>query len=46
MNGIKAKQMVFLDESLFNETTGWYLTTQVLIGQEGRYTGNITRDHS
>jgi hypothetical protein len=26
MVGIKAEQMVFLDESGFNETTGWYLT--------------------
>ena len=26
MAGIYTEQMVFLDESLFNETTGWHLT--------------------
>ena len=26
MAGIRAEQIVFLDESLFNETTGWHLT--------------------
>jgi hypothetical protein len=39
MVGIKAEQMVFLDESGFNKTTGWHLTAWAPIGQEGRYTG-------
>ena len=46
MTGIRAEQMVFLDESLFNETTGWRLTAWAPIGQAARYTGNRTRGHS
>jgi hypothetical protein len=40
---IQAEQMVFLDESLFNEVTGWRLTAWAPIGAEGRYLGDRTR---
>ena len=46
MAGIRAEQMVFLDESLFNKTTGWRLTAWAPIGQAGRYTGDRNRGHS
>ena len=42
MVGITAEQMVFIDESLFNETTGWRLTAWAPIGQEGRYYADRT----
>jgi|SRR6266536_5132306 len=41
--GIRAHQMVFLDESLFNETTGWRLTAWAPIGQAARYSGSRRR---
>jgi transposase len=40
---IRAEQMVFLDESLFNEVTGWRLMAWAPIGVEGRYLGDRTR---
>jgi transposase len=46
MIGITAEQMVFLDESLFNETTGWRLTAWAPIGNAARYTADMSRRHS
>jgi len=46
MAGIRAEQMVFLDESMFNEITGWRLTAWTLIGQPARYSGNINRGYA
>jgi hypothetical protein len=46
MAGIRAEQMVFLDESMFNEITGWRLTIWALIGQPARYSRNINRGHA
>jgi hypothetical protein len=43
MAHIQAEQMVFLDESLFNEVTGWRLMAWASIGVEGRYLGDRTR---
>jgi hypothetical protein len=44
--GLRAENMVFLDESLFNETTGWRLTAWAPIGEPVRYTGDRNRGHS
>jgi transposase len=38
-----AEQLVFVDESMFNETIGWRLRAYALIGQPARYRGDITR---
>jgi transposase len=38
-----AEKLVFLDESLFNEMTGWRYRGYAPIGVEGRYSGNVTR---
>jgi hypothetical protein len=38
--------MAFLDESIFNEMTGWRLTAWAPIGQPARYTGDRTRGHT
>jgi hypothetical protein len=46
MAGILAEQMVFLDESMFNETTGWRLTAWAPIGEAARYTGNMNRGYT
>lgn len=46
MAGILAHQMVFLDETIFNEMTGWRLMAWVPIGQDGRYSGDRTRGHT
>jgi DDE superfamily endonuclease len=43
MAHIEEEQMVFLDESLFNEVTGWRLMAWAPIGVEGRYLGDRTR---
>jgi len=32
--------MVFLDEALFNETTGWRATAWAPIGEAARYIGD------
>jgi hypothetical protein len=37
--------MVFLDETLFNEVTGWRLMAWAPIGRDGRYTGDRKRGH-
>ena len=38
--------MVFLDKSLFNETTSWRLTGWAPIGNPARYTGDRSKGHS
>ena len=43
---ITAEQMVFIDESLFNETTGWRHYAYAPIGQPGRYHASRTRGYS
>ena len=45
MIGIHAEQMIFLDEALFNETTGWRLTAQAPIGETARYIGDRNREY-
>ena len=37
--------MVFLDEALFNETTGWRLIAWAPIGEAARYIGDRNRGH-
>ena len=44
--GLRAENMVFLDESLFNETTGWRLTAWAPLGEYVRYAGDRTRGQS
>jgi hypothetical protein len=46
MAGILAHQMVFLDETIFNEVTGWRLMAWAPIGQDGRYSGDRMRGHT
>jgi transposase len=46
MAGLNAEQLVFLDESLFNESTGWRLTAWAPIGEVGRYFNSRQRGHS
>jgi transposase len=46
MAGISAEQMVFLDETIFNEATGWRLMAWAPIGQNGRYTSDRKRGHT
>lgn len=46
MSGILAEEMVFLDESMFNQTTGWRGTAWAPIGQPARYIGDRTRGHA
>ena len=46
MIGIHAEQMIFLDEALFNETTGWRSTAWAPIGEAARYIGDRNRGHS
>ncbi len=41
-----AEQLVFIDESLFNETTGWRQYTYAPVGQPGRYYASRRRGHS
>lgn len=43
---IRAEQMVFLDESMFNETTGWRLTAWAPLGEAARYLGDLNRGHA
>ncbi len=42
---IHVEQMVFLDEVLFNEITGWRLTAQAPIGEVARYIGDRNRGY-
>lgn len=41
-----ADQLVFIDESLFNEATGWRHYTYALVGQPCRYYASRRRGHS
>jgi hypothetical protein len=41
---LTAEQLIFVDESLFNETTDWRLRAYTLIDQSARYRVNIIRD--
>jgi hypothetical protein len=38
-----ANDLIFLDESIFNEKTGWRYHVYVPIGQPARYEGDMTR---
>src|ERR1700738_3630614 len=38
--------MVFLDESMFDETTGWRLTAWTPIGHPARYSRDLNRGHA
>ena len=40
---IIAEQLVFIDETMFNETTRWRHTMYAPIGEDGRYNANPTR---
>jgi transposase len=40
---LTAEQLVFVDESMFNETIGWRLRAYAPIGQPARYHANISR---
>lgn len=41
--GLRASQCVFVDESAFNERTGWRHFAYSQVGQPGRYRGDTTR---
>lgn len=43
---LQAENMIFLDKSLFNKTTGWRLTVWVPIKDPARYTGDRHKGHS
>jgi hypothetical protein len=43
MSGYKADDLVFLDESIFNEKMGWRKKAYAPIGDEARYQSDITR---
>jgi hypothetical protein len=38
-----AEDLIFLDESIFNKKTGWRYNAYAPIGDEARYTTDITR---
>jgi len=38
-----ADDLVFLDESIFNEKTGWRFRAYALIGDEARYEADVQR---
>ena len=44
--GVTAEQLVFVDETLFNETTGWRHRAYAPIGQPARYHADRTRGRS
>lgn len=46
MNNLTAEQLVFVDETAFNESTGWRMRAYAPIGQPARYQGNIRRGHN
>lgn len=43
MLGLRAEQLVFIDESAFREQTGWRQFAYAPIGEDGRYSGDVTR---
>ncbi len=42
---LTAEQLVFVDESLFNETTGWRHQAYASVDQPARYQASRTRGH-
>ena len=42
---LTAEQLVFIDESLFNEITGWRHYAYILVGDSARYHASCTRGH-
>ena len=40
-----AEQLVYIDKSIFNETTGWRHQCWALVGQKGSYHASRQRDH-
>lgn len=46
MLGLRAEQLVFIDKSLFNSTTGWRKKAWSAIGQPARYHYDISRGKS
>ena len=46
MLNVTAEQMVFIDESLFNEATGWRHYTYAPVGQPGQYHASRTRGYT
>ncbi len=43
---ITAEQLVFVDETLFNETTGWRHRAYAPVGEPARYHADRRRGHS
>ena len=43
---LRAEQLVFVDETLFNESTGWRHRAYAPIGQPARYHSSLRRGHS
>ena len=46
MRGVNAEQLIFLDEALFNNTTGWRATAWAPIGTAARYSASRNRGTS
>lgn len=44
--GLTAEQLVFIDETLFNESTGWRQHAWAPIGEPARYNADISRGRS
>jgi len=43
---LTAEQLVFVDETLFNETTGWHHQAYAPVGESARYQVSRKRGHS
>ncbi len=43
---LTAEQLVFVDETLFNETTGWHQQAYAPVGEPARYQASRKRGHS
>ncbi len=43
---LTAEQLVFVDETLFNETTGWRHQAYAPVGEPARYQASRKREHS
>ena len=46
MLNVTAELLVFVDETAFNEMTGWRMRAYAPIGQPARYQGDIRRGHN
>jgi hypothetical protein len=46
MHDISTEQMVFIDESLFKQQTGWRLMAYGPIGSPAQYADNMARDNT